>query len=152
MKIIEAIKRIKLCLSNKWEFNDYFINVKNIVDEQKCPIEDSDNKTNYICLRDYEGFNLYIQSKDIDNIYKIKSIYNYKYNLLNISELRRHKTRRNVLGLVYNSTSPATVKIKCIEYIHYKEYTMYLVYVIDLNYNDNLYADLLNYKYIENKC
>lgn len=152
MKILEAIKRVKLCLKNKWEFNDYFVDVKNIVDDQKCPVDGDEDKTDYTCLRCYEGFSLYIQSKDIDSIYKIKNIYNYKYNLLNISELRRHKTRRNVIGQVYNSTSPSVVKIKCIEYIHYNEYTMYLVYIINLNYNDNLYTDLLNYKIISSKC
>ena len=115
-------------------------------------MEDLDRYIDFVCIRDYESFTLFIPTEVLDTVKNDKTIYNSTYRLFNISELRRRKKIRNVTSTVYNKTSPSVARIKILETISYTtDIKLYLSYVINLSYEDEIYKDLLNYKNIEGK-
>lgn len=161
MKFRDILKRIKLYKHSTWKLTDFFIEVKNMVTNQISPLSSLFNKDKdeseyisgqeYTCIRNFEGFSLYVPSNDLNKFLSLDNIYNKEFNLLNMSEVRRYKVSRKVLANVYDRISPPTVKVKIVEGVIIKNISAYLVYTMDLTYNDPLYNELLNYTKIEEK-
>ena len=148
MSIREVIKKFLLYKRNSWKFTDYFIEMKNTIEFGEGPIEEKKD-FNYACIRDYNGFCIYIPENYLDIILDDKNYCSKDYGLINVSELMRHKVKRDITGQTYSKTTPPAVKLKIIEYINIEKVLIYLVYAVDLDYDDKLYNDLLNYAAIK---
>ena len=92
-RLIEVLKRIKLLNKQGWIFTDYFIESKNIIHNQVDPTNPN-NDEEFTCIRNYDGFSIYLDTNSLDNFYNNKSTYNKDYELINISELRRRRKTR----------------------------------------------------------
>ena len=149
MKIKEIIKLIKLHIKYKWNIEDYLMKCNLNTNEQHNPFDSSDN-ISYTCMRDTHGYAVYVPTDHLDMFLK-SEFYNEEYNLINISALKKIRQRRNYSSDVYDNITPATVKLKFVDYIWIKDIYIYVIYSTDLDYNDDLYNDLVNYHKIEGR-
>lgn len=152
-----SFKKIRFYFRTKWNITDYIIEVNNIIHNVPSPINDSisiesrlTRSDRYLCLTNQDHFCIFIKETDAENIlFNNNDIYDKKFNVINVSYLRRYRITKIVIGDVYNKTTPSTVKIKFIETIMYNNFVIYLVYYVDLDQMDPLYNDLLNYNTIK---
>ncbi len=146
-KIKEIIKKIRFYANTKWDIKDLCINIEEITPLIDSPLN-KDNYT-YTCFRNRQGYCVYVPTKYQEKFFENNDIYNKDYNLINISELRRHKVKRSIKTDVYTNVSPAIVKVKYIETVDIHNIKIYLVYSTDLDYEDDAYKDLVNYNRIK---
>lgn len=149
-KIREFIKKYKLYSRTNWKVTDYLLNLSEVTDNQSNPI-DKDDKTIYTCIRNREGYALYIPTSYINSFYKLNLFYSSEFNYINLTELKRYRIKRNYTSNVYSKVTPPTVKLKFIDYIEISKNNIYIIYTTDLNYDDDLYNDLINYSKIESR-
>lgn len=152
-KISRFIKKIRLFSKSKWKISDHLVEAKDISDIIKAPIDNHpyfENKK-CKCIRDIEKYCLYITTEDYDKIINNPELFSKDFNILNLSQVRRYTTKRNYTASVYDRVSPPSVKIKLIEYISINKIELLLVKTIDLNYDDELFSDLVNYHKIERR-
>ena len=150
MKIKNLIAKIKIYLSTKWDIFDFIVRVRQIVPNQANPI-DVDDITNFTCYRNIEGICVYVPSNFETAFYSDISVCSQEYNIINISRLQDYRTKRNVVSNIYSNINPPSVKIKYIDYIEYKKFPLFIVYTLDLTYDDDLYTNLVNYSKIERR-
>ena len=150
MKIKEFIKKYRLYSKTNWNVTDYLMKISEIVEDQHNPIEKYDNEI-YTCIRNQEGYSLYIPSNYISSFYKNSNFYCSDYKYINISELKRNRLQRNYSSDVYSNITPPSVKLKFIDYIELNKNKIYIIYTTDLDYCDDLYNDLINYSKIESR-
>lgn len=149
-KLKEFIKKYRLYSRTNWRVTDYLMKINEVTEEQLNPV-DKEDKTSYTCIRNQEGYTLYIPSKYIDSFYKLSQFYSSEYKYINLTELKRNRIKRNYTSAVYDEVNPPTVKLKFIDYIELNKNKVYIIYSTDLDYNDDLYDDLINYNKIERR-
>ena len=149
MKLKEIIKKFKLYSKTNWQVTDYLMENNFINDEVRNPIDEKDQSP-YVCIRDLKGYSLYLPAGYLEEFYNSK-YYSPEYMLINLSELKRDRRKRNYTSDVYDNITPAEVKLKLVDYIVINNYRLYIVYTTDLNYDDDLYNDLLNFNKIESR-
>ena len=150
LKIKEFIKKYKLYSKTNWKVTDYIMSVSEIISDQHNP-DNKDDDTIYTCIRNLEGYSVYIPTNFIESFYKNTQFYSSEFGYINLTELKRIRKRRNYTSDIYNKVNPPTVKLKFIDYIELNKNKIYIIYSTDLNYNDDLYDDLLNYSKIEER-
>ena len=122
-----------------------------IINDQTNP-EDKNDKTIYTCIQNLRGYNIYIPQDNIEQFYSNSKFYSGDYGLINLTVLKSFRRKRNYKADVYDKVNPPSVKLKFIDYIYIiPNKVIYIVYNTDLNYDDDLYNDLLNYYKIEEK-
>ncbi len=146
-KIKTIIKKIRFYSNTKWDIKDLCINIDEITPFVDSPLDK--DKCIYTCLRNRQGYCIYVPTKCNDMFLENKDIYSKDYNLINISEIKRHRVKRSIKTDVYTNISPAIVKVKYIETVNIHNIKIYLVYSTDLDYTDDAYKDLVNYNRIK---
>ena len=149
MRLKEVIKKWRLYKKTNWKITDYLMEPHSINDNQMNPIDVYD--TSYTCIRDLAGYALYIPTDYVEDFYKISDYYNPDYKVFNLTEIKRGRYKRNYTSDVYDKITPATVKLKLIDYITINERKIFIVYTTDLDYDDDLYNDLINFHKIEGR-
>lgn len=148
--IKDIIKKFRLYKRTCWKVTDYLMEIHTINDGQKNPVDNKDNDT-YVCFRDLAGYSLYIPENCLEKFYNTVDFYCKEYNLINLTEMKRHRIKRNYTSDVYDKITPATVKLKFVDYLGINEKKIYIIYTTDLEFNDDLYNDLINYHKIEGR-
>lgn len=148
--IKDIIKKFKLYKRTCWKVTDYLMEIHTVNDEQKNPVDDKDTDV-YTCIRDLAGYSLYIPNDCLEMFYNTHDFYCKEYQLINLTEMKRHRQKRNYNSDVYDKITPATVKLKCVDYLVINDKKIYLIYTTDLDYSDDLYNDLLNYHKVESR-
>ena len=150
MKLKEFIKKYRLYSRTKWKFTDYIMKISEIIELDHDPICEKDKKPEaYICIRNREGYTVYIPALYSKEFCSNSDFYSSDYRYINISALKRIRKRRNYSSEVYSRVNPPSVKLKFIDYIEINKNDIYIIYTTDLNYDDDLYNELINYNKIE---
>lgn len=143
----ELFKKLRFFIKTGWSLQSLVTEVKDKVANQPSPFDDEDDEI-YTCLRNREGFCLYIPQDKVSIVLSNPDISYDRFNLINVTALRKYSVKRNIIGEVYNKTNPPIARIKVAEDIKIKDIRLCLIYSMNLSVNDELYADLVNYHQI----